>query len=1399
MDDGSHAMLPDQGQRATQRPYRRYTPRAWPPYEQRRPVMQWLHGDNSSLVLGEPGHGKSMLLRFLALSILQPDESSSAPPPAYLRLLPVWIPFAGFATAVERTTHASVEDFFCDWLHQHSFDDVTVLFRRALSGGQVLLLLDGLDEAATVPAGNVALDRVVTFLESREGRIIATGRPRACRNLPVPTSWRTASLTPFSDDQILALATRWFRIIEASPNESPPFDSKEPAPSGRATSYLHAVRENPRTLELARNPLLCQALIEIYRFSHRLPEARVTAYRQIIELLLSRHPAARAQARGDAQPSGRPEPHLSANDLEDVLCRLAWQLQVHQHGGYLNRSDCERTCSEYLEDETAGLGLRPADARRRAAEVVDQLLLHYGVLVEPAPGQVCFLHLSIQEYLVAELLARRSRADQLTWLSENWLNPSWREVIVCWFGILGARGERSASVQAAKRLAQLGKRSEWERISSLEFRIELATADLRFPVGEARKLVREATREAQISPFPQFRTNLARCIATGALGSSVSSECRAAVRGWVPGRRNYARGALLQAFRSWRATAELEDTLLRAMHDEDASCRKAAAETFGHLYGRSRRALRLLREGAMGHVLPEARAAALHALASRQAWTDDATRAATANVATNSAELLLVVGRILIREGMHDRRLLKRLVHLWEADALDFGLRDNLTDLLCTGWPNDSKLRSFFLRVVGPRLRWPHRDLPFEYLVRCYPNDDEVADAVAALFDEVGLHMSMGDARLWPALQAGYRGNRTVCRALRTALTEYRGRHEAIVWHPTIVPAFVVLGDDQERDELLASYRDAAQCRDRYWIASALLEGWPRDDVFLTHVRQWATGPLELAAPLAEWGAILAPDRDKREAWLGELAAGTLATREVRALVKLLGDFPNEATRQIAGAFLEEPSIWYYNRVHLQGLFAKAFPEDSRSADIVRRSLEELDGPDPGTFAGSFQGNSVVAGKLMAAATAAPVDVRMAVATTLRSRFASYERVVELTGDVLAEESGAVRTNCLIARGQAARGRGEDAEEVVALLAPELTAAGPYGQSRNLSAMAGLIEVGQFQKVAAAASKKGGISLGWTLAGLDEDVAGVTVIVENWDQLQDALDSNSGNLDLPVPEALRVGGAPLLERTEGGRRALDRYLEARVPDAGHITVSYLEAAGRRLAGTDLLRIRLVEMLGERRTGRDIDCTVARIFAATCAGSADPWLELKVHPGTAWGRLIGESVQGTRQDYSRALVPGVLGYLVLGWPDGTVAAYAKSASGDRRSGWTPRDRLLVAVALKQWSAAERAARDILSDVRGPWRYRLEDTQALRVWGRASGSAGALLAWIDSSDPSLSLTALSLARSEQVGEIDVRRLLARFNSQAALAKVAPVDGVDAATGRHTGWAVGAYASLRAGLGF
>ena len=115
-------------------------PRSWlDVLETRRPTLEWLSDKQQCVVLGEPGSGKSALLRYLALALLGTEGPEIGELDVNLfNRLPVWMSFARYTAILKEQPNANVEDYVRGWLHQHSFDDIYPLFERALRHSNVI-------------------------------------------------------------------------------------------------------------------------------------------------------------------------------------------------------------------------------------------------------------------------------------------------------------------------------------------------------------------------------------------------------------------------------------------------------------------------------------------------------------------------------------------------------------------------------------------------------------------------------------------------------------------------------------------------------------------------------------------------------------------------------------------------------------------------------------------------------------------------------------------------------------------------------------------------------------------------------------------------------------------------------------------------------------------------------------------------------------------------------------------------------------------------------------------------------------------------------------------------------------------------------------------------------------
>ena len=1342
------------------------------------PVFEWLADKHKCLVLGEPGSGKSTLLRFLALSLVSDRHDQPSVLPDALKKFPIWISFARYSAAIRDVAHTSVEDYFNQWLHEHSFDDVQPLFVRALRHSEAFLLVDGLDEAVDTKHGREAFDRIVTFSHSVDAMIISTSRPSARPRFAIPDEWNAANIAPMRDTHVHDLAKRWFIATEFGSVEDVRTDPHHTLADDRATRFLRAAKASPRTNTLVRNPMLCRATIQLYQSSHRLPVSRAKIYDDIVELLLSRHPAARAHAAMADTPTESLE--LSTDDLRELLVRLASEIQSGSDVDARSTVDCETTCARFLGDETEGLGLTTPVARRLARTAIEQLASDFGLLAEKGSDMLGFVHLSIQEHLAAEHVTRMADEDQLAWLSGIWQKRKWRECITDWFAIQGLRGNRRLAGIAALRLQELGEAGEWQRMQSLELRTELACADIGLPVGLSRIVIAEAGRSVAASPYPSHRTSIAKSLTLGALSPQLHDACAPWVQRWIPSRAPTSRASLLRSFDAWAEADDLRVTLLQALQDEDHECRAAAAHSLVSVFSSWPDLGAVLQGLAESNTRPEVRAIALRTLATKPEWHDRAARACETNAFPSSDELAFSIVVARVKNGQYRDEDLQRLSSLFSNHSIEFALGQEFVDTLCLGWPQRPSIRRSFESFLDSQVGTLYYGIPLAYLIRCYPDDAALASRLARLFDRHGLHIGF-DTIPWADLIDGYGGHPEVAAAVRRAIDAYKDEYSSIMWHPTTLPAFAVIGGNAVRDELVEAYaQPVVRDWDRYWIAHTLITNWPDDEGVVGSIQHWASLAADFAAPLAPWADRIHGEASHRREWLSALVAEASPQIVTLPMQALLDAFPDEEAQAQVRARSSEEGIWYYHHVRIQALLARCFPAHPSSEKTVEHALSQIDGPPLSELSIASEHHRRFRGEVLRASVAAPEDLRNTVAVTLRDHALDVRTVETLSPHLLAEVSPSVRTTLFVARARVAKNDVDAAQALTETLTAELSSRGHFYEVRRLSALAGLLELGRADSAADALAKHGSLALDRHLNPFENYSAAIAVIVDHWPSLQPLLLDAGLDAELPVENLVEAGYGSVVGQSKAGQVALDLYL--RVPNEGAPSSRRLQQLARRFPRSLRLRDELLAALAFRSRERGTDCDVTQLLIEHFKGDsvtlANVATQLRDRP-----RLV------------QSLEPGAISLLRLGWPD-DVRHLLPDRSDLDEAFWTDRDRLLHAIAEQDGDTAARVVESMVLDPARNWRYRQDDQYGLRIWSRQPMALPVLQRWCESDNGTLAVTGLALSSPSTLRARDtLDRLIDRFNGQSLGDVSVPTDGLDATTGNDVAWNVGALDTIRA----
>ncbi|MEW2070263.1 NACHT domain-containing protein [Streptomyces sp. NPDC007346] len=337
-------------------------------------------GERDRLVLrGPAGSGKSTLVQWLALNAARRTFGSELAD--WNRCVPFVLRLRAFTA---RESLPSPEEFLRAAGVPLGGSAPAGWADRMMRQGRALVLVDGVDEVPERLRKRTERwlkDLIVAYPRAK---YVVTTRPTA-----VPETWLSASgfephtLLAMGREDVRAFIGHWHRAARSECRSQ-----EERAELDRYESALRRAVGTRRDLGLlATNPLMCALLCALNRDRRmQLPRARKELYDAALDMLLMRRDTER-------EITGVEGVDLTRGEQTALLQRLAYWL-------------IRNGLAEARQDEAVALlteWLRAMSQVRGApGQVFTHLLNRSGLLREPAPGSVGFVHRTFQDYLGAK-------------------------------------------------------------------------------------------------------------------------------------------------------------------------------------------------------------------------------------------------------------------------------------------------------------------------------------------------------------------------------------------------------------------------------------------------------------------------------------------------------------------------------------------------------------------------------------------------------------------------------------------------------------------------------------------------------------------------------------------------------------------------------------------------------------------------------------------------------------------------------------------------------------------------------------------------------------------------------------------------------------------------------------
>lgn len=373
------------------------------------------------VLLGDPGSGKSTLVSWLSFQLAR--QSPGEVPGRLGHLVPVPMVVRELMLGTDITWDSVLTSFLEQPMTKSSLDSHSL--REVLARGQALVMLDGLDEIASIETRRRLRDAVidgmtrypacrwlltsrivgydaVPFHRARDQEVMRESPAGFAESaeLPRPGLASVRYVAPFDDEHIGKFAQNWYAQREPV---------AERAAAG-SRSFVTALQSDQVTLRLARTPNLLTMMALVYRVRARLPHGRALLYEEITQAYLQSIDEFR----------NLPGVEYPLAQKRRWLARVGFEMQRRRSSSASSTSGAESR--EILVDEVdvrhwvaEAMGESGAGrSETAAADFVDYIARRSGLLLPRGAGVFTFLHLSFQEYFAAYFLA-----DQV--MSPAWL------------------------------------------------------------------------------------------------------------------------------------------------------------------------------------------------------------------------------------------------------------------------------------------------------------------------------------------------------------------------------------------------------------------------------------------------------------------------------------------------------------------------------------------------------------------------------------------------------------------------------------------------------------------------------------------------------------------------------------------------------------------------------------------------------------------------------------------------------------------------------------------------------------------------------------------------------------------------------------------------------------------
>ena len=689
--------------------------------EARIPASSVLTPDrNILLIVGEPGSGKSSLLKFLTLRLLKNDMG------VYEGYLPVWMPFSYMA----RYSDSDIKSIIRTWLEEGKlWEKYSHYLEYAFEQKKILLIADGIDEWGDEPLQADQIIRKVKA-ETEAGNLLAifSSREYGIANINSPFSdsdtYTIAPLSASQQDELVKKCVEHYNGLVSDTKRTAEFLSAK----------LRLLRDVDRMKE---NPMLMTILIGQYLQGNELPHNNIAAMNCIVDQLFVKHQQSRKYQAYDYSKSF----DYTSNKI--LLGVLSKEMFDYYNDGSMDKTQAEILLNQYLNSQTMGQELNNA-------HTVDDLFSHdthqLGVIEERIGSRISFINRQLQEFMTAKYLSLdESRAKEF--ILEHASESGMHQVILFLFEMMPA----SAFVSLYTVLRQIYT-NDYRFYYLYKLKLEVLVRSIKAPKQFLLKEIEDYIRDIEWSSDYDTKHDLLEILLDGLYNAALVERVEEFLSKYIPAASVYRDIRLSGLMQVADLTEEERLFVVQTIINGDISNKILASQVVRKHISGDYKLLELVNKYITPSTMPE-----VVAFFIRSVIVDGINIDKEDELIRN-----VVAGDIFTRFYQAEFSLFKgddyKVKDYFQLISdLSYTLNDEAIRVLLKYYSNNESARKKALSSISAKFREQGnigRDIAWKYLLSCWLNDPDVIKAIAEELKD-SHPFSLGNGyELWQIIQS---------------------------------------------------------------------------------------------------------------------------------------------------------------------------------------------------------------------------------------------------------------------------------------------------------------------------------------------------------------------------------------------------------------------------------------------------------------------------------------------------------------------------------------------------------------------------------------------------------------------------------------------------------------------